>query len=427
MKYLKITNKGLLDSRLISLMGATTKREDETKIGEFGTGLKYSLAYFLQHNIDFKIFIGNDEIKVTTVKENIGEHSFEVVYVNGKQTSITTSMCHGWKNWYAIREIYCNALDEGEATYEISEEINPESDKTCFYIQLLPEIKEVYDNWHKYFSVGREAKYKGLNCKIYAGDANELIVYRNGIRVYYSDKTPCCFHYDFNFIEINEMREIKNTYALNFKISEALLTLKDTEALEYYLANVAGTFEAKIDYDYSWVEPSKNWYEALGDAKIIGAEYAKEAREMISESNIVLVEVPETLYKKLSREHKNVSALYISDSLHTYIEFKDEILDNRLVEAIQLLKESGYIFVDGVKFKTVAFVGHKILGTIHKEEKEIVLSEKLREMGLFELCTTLIEENEHLRTNYRDKTLEFQQHFINLYATELLKGQKQLV
>ena len=44
MKYLKIQNKGELDIRLISLMGGSTKTGDTTKIGRFGTGLKYTLS-----------------------------------------------------------------------------------------------------------------------------------------------------------------------------------------------------------------------------------------------------------------------------------------------------------------------------------------------------------------------------------------------
>lgn len=35
MKYLKIQNKGLLDIRLVALMGGTTKADNQYKIGQF--------------------------------------------------------------------------------------------------------------------------------------------------------------------------------------------------------------------------------------------------------------------------------------------------------------------------------------------------------------------------------------------------------
>ena len=58
MRYLKIQNNGLLDIRLVALMGGTTKSKDTFKIGQFGTGLKYTLAFLYRNNIDFKVFVG---------------------------------------------------------------------------------------------------------------------------------------------------------------------------------------------------------------------------------------------------------------------------------------------------------------------------------------------------------------------------------
>jgi len=65
-KYLKIQNKGLLDIRLVALMGGTTKGEDITKIGTFGTGLKYAITYLLRTGNNFKLFIGEKEVIFST-------------------------------------------------------------------------------------------------------------------------------------------------------------------------------------------------------------------------------------------------------------------------------------------------------------------------------------------------------------------------
>ena len=51
MKIIKITSKGEIDERAFSLLGASSKRDDNTKIGMFGSGLKYSLAYLLRKEI----------------------------------------------------------------------------------------------------------------------------------------------------------------------------------------------------------------------------------------------------------------------------------------------------------------------------------------------------------------------------------------
>ncbi|MEE9573481.1 MAG: hypothetical protein V3W20_10565, partial [Candidatus Neomarinimicrobiota bacterium] len=119
MKYLKITNKGELDIRLVSLMGGTTKSSDKFKIGQFGTGLKYVLAFMFRNNIDFKIFVGENECKIHTEIETIRNQDFEIICINNQRTSITTQMGEDWKAWMIIREIWCNALDEGDAQKNI--------------------------------------------------------------------------------------------------------------------------------------------------------------------------------------------------------------------------------------------------------------------------------------------------------------------
>ena len=79
MKYLRIANNGELDMRLVSLMGGTTKNRDEYKIGQFGSGLKYTLAYLLRRNLVFKIFIGEEAVKIGLETEVIRGEEFEII------------------------------------------------------------------------------------------------------------------------------------------------------------------------------------------------------------------------------------------------------------------------------------------------------------------------------------------------------------
>lgn len=152
MKYLKIQNNGELDIRLFSLMGGTTKSNDQFKIGQWGSGLKYSLAYLLKMNIDFKIFVGTSEIKIGTETESIRDEDFEIITVNGERTSITTNMGgNAWKPWTIVRELWCNALDEGGEVKETTSETMGIEGKTTFFIQITEEIREVIVNWGKYF------------------------------------------------------------------------------------------------------------------------------------------------------------------------------------------------------------------------------------------------------------------------------------
>jgi len=112
-KYILIQNDGEIESNSFELIGASTKRDDSTKIGFFGSGLKYSIAYMMRKGIDFRVFSGLNEFHFSTKKEQLKDQSFERICINGTLTSFPTTMGPNWEeDWFVLREIYCNALDE---------------------------------------------------------------------------------------------------------------------------------------------------------------------------------------------------------------------------------------------------------------------------------------------------------------------------
>lgn len=50
MKYIRIKNQWLIEPQALHLVGASTKRNDASKIGQFGSGNKYAMAYLLRNN-----------------------------------------------------------------------------------------------------------------------------------------------------------------------------------------------------------------------------------------------------------------------------------------------------------------------------------------------------------------------------------------
>ncbi len=144
MKYLKIKNNGELDIRLVALMGGTTKANDQYKIGQFGTGLKYTLAYLFRNNVEFKIFTGTKEVKLHLETETIKGEDFKIICIEGNRTSITTKMGNELQPWMIVRELYSNALDEGGAEYCLTDNSESEENTTCFYIELTPAFLQVY-------------------------------------------------------------------------------------------------------------------------------------------------------------------------------------------------------------------------------------------------------------------------------------------
>lgn len=418
MKYLKIQNDGLLDIRLVALMGGTTKADDVYKIGQFGTGLKYTLAFLYRNNIDFKIFSGTEQVALSLETEEIRGEQFEIICINGNRTSITTKMGEDWEAWMIIREIWCNALDEGGQHKELTETIEGEEGKTTFFIQIDSQIREVLNKWDTYFIHGNTPISDTQMYAIHPG-GESIRLYKNGVLIYEDKTRKAVFSYDIKCAQINELREYKG--ALSCDVSSALKSAKE-EAVRAFIETVTDDhFEGKT-LDYNWFNSfGETWREVIGNGKIIH----KEARQKIEAKGVKidltgLVEVPKKLYEALVNQFDGIGALRIADKVNEFFEIHDANLELRIKEGLAVLESCGYFIHPELTFVYGVFGSKDTLARVDLDKKEILVSEKLIDRPLFDVVATLIEENEHFKTGYSDESRDFQQHFINLFAKTLL-------
>lgn len=420
MKYLKIQNSGELDVRLISLMGGTTKKDNEYKIGKFGTGLKYTLAYLIRNNIDFKIFVGEREVKITTVAEEIRDTKFDILYIDGVRSSVTSNMGYDWKGWTIIRELWCNALDEGNAVRDITADLVGAAGTTTFYLQLTGEIQATLDNWNHYFIYDTEPIYVNEEKKfaVYP-PSDKLRIYKNGVLIHEEENKQGVFSYDLKTASINELREYKGYVEMD--LYEVISNL-DKKCIEIFLNNInSKCFEH--DMSYSWYgEFGSEWGEAIGQARIISRDDLKSLQSRgadIKEDEFVVL--PKSLADKLCNRFPSVSAVRRSERIQAFWETSDQDLEFKIKQALVILETCNYEIMPEVKFLYGIFGNPEVFGRVNLDTKEIMLSVELKRKPLREIVSVVIEENEHLRTGFGDLTRSFQTHFINLFTRELLE------
>jgi len=419
MKYLKIKNKGELDIRLIALMGGTTKSNDEFKIGQFGTGLKYTLAYLYRNNLDFKIFVGEKEVKLEIETEDIGGEIFEIICINGHRTSITTKMGYDWNAWMILRELWCNALDEGDAEKSEVSEMSGEENTTTFYIQIDNQIRSVLNDWRKYFIHGEQPIFSSEEYALYPS-GEHLCIYKQGVLIYENKDKKSVFSYDVKNAQINELRQFVGSPS---HVITNCLYICNEAAVRYFLETVTEQhYEGADSFDYSWYGSfSEAWKTVLGKGKLI---YQKIIDDLKARGNAVdmidKVVVPKVVYKALTKQFDGIGALRVASTIGEFYEDCDEHIENKIKQGLVILESCGYVMHPQLEFKYGFFEDKSVLARIHLSEKIIYVSKTLLQKPLFTIVGMLIEENEHFNTGMSDNTREFQQHFIDLYTRTLL-------
>jgi hypothetical protein len=309
-------------------MGGTTKSNNDYKIGQFGTGLKYTLAFLFRNNLDFKIFVGKKEVQISTEKELICGEVFEIICINGNRTSITTKMGEDWAAWMIVRELWCNALDEGGAKRDLVEgELEGEEETTTFYIQEDLQIRNVLKDWNKYFIHDAEVISENENYKLYPA-GNRLCIYKQGVLIFEHPEDKGLFSYDIANASINELRQFQETPSMHIAYA---LGGANENAITYLLNNITDDcFEGKMDFDW-YRSYGENWKKVIGNAKIIYPEVLKEieARGNFPDRAGLII-IPKSLHKFLSKQFDNISAVYVASKTGGFVEHFDEVIDNKI-------------------------------------------------------------------------------------------------
>lgn len=426
--YLKIQSVGEIETEAFTLIGASSKRNDASKIGYFGSGLKYSISALLRNNIDFKIFQGENEIKFETVNKSFRGEIYKAISVNGQETSMTTTM--GGTDWdlpfAPIREIYSNALDEDEdALLQKTINICGEKGLTSIFIEMNDNVNHFYENFELYFcNKNPNVLHSNEFISIYPAIKDDGIRYfRKGILCLHEDKVKSVFNYNSAHFEINESRVMSNKYAAKANIAKGFKICTDKSIIKTFIESLkggnAGFMEHTLDWSW-WQSFSNEWFEVCKNYKFIPAEMVMFAKPNQLEDRTIL---PKTLLISLFRQFSELDVLGLSekDDSADYIEdhSPSEILVNKVIDAVSLLNKTRYSHrLVNPNIIYANFIESNVLGLA--ENGKIILSVKLESNDINSIAKIIIEENEHNKSGYGDETRNFQNHLFDLYYDQLI-------
>ena len=413
-KYIKIKNAEEIGVNAFCLIGACTKRDDNSKIGFFGSGLKYALAVLLRNNISFDVYSGTKKFDFTVETEMFRDKPFNVIYVNGQKTSFTTDMGPEWKIWQAIREIYCNALDEKMPLLSQVDDIVPVAGETAFYIQTK-QIEEIITNWEKYFAIGRVAIVENNEYKVYRRYSEKVTLYRRGIRCSDMNKNSL---YDYNFrdIRINESRVV----AYNWETNELLAKLWSKIATPYmikqyfklYTSAHADCRDNSVEHSISWSYHgvfNDNWLNAVKGFLLIPFESAGFYKTQINTRKTIIL--PKSLIMFLKAQFQDDVESATVDFHSNHIVVKPSEKQTFLLQECMKFFEEVQMTIP-YEIQVVIFPDTKnLMGRIIDDK--ILLSTNVFDKGKKEIVETIIEEWAHLESGKADETRGFEQYLIN--------------
>lgn len=383
------SNPGHLDLRLLELFGASAK-DGANPIGQFGTGLKYSIAVALRNNFKLEIFSGLQHITFSTDKISIRDKDFQrVLYsiddAEPKPIGFTLDLGKNWEPWMILRELHSNALDEGGSSQFLSDnwtQVMMEEGKTKI---ILKGADHLWKEMPSIFLQGDADYISGNGVEIFRRPSEWI--YCKRVRV--QKRSTMELTYNLSDAELTEDRTVKDSYYFTSRLMQTLLNSNEIGLIDIALRGRQG------ETTFYMVTPASGT-RAYDLMMQWGAKNQLNAR-----------------YQEFYEEHIS--------SLPPQVIPWDEINFRRLKRAQGFLELAG-IQTDKYPIHLAKSVpGGSRLGCADTVDQKIYLSSNLMDQGLKQIAACLLEEILHLDTGMADLTYQFQNHIFNLLIGEMEK------
>lgn len=239
-------NPGLIDMSAVRTMGVNVKAEGS--FGRFGTGLKFSLAVILRNGGAITIYRGEQQHDVASKPVEIRGEPFDLVTIDGDEIGIATTLGRDWEPWMVLRELACNAMDEGGTFYRDDDDNGSMGhDETVITVDW-PALDEAYDDRGNLFLDRSEEPFISDQGKFEAWKRPSQFVYYRGIRAYKLHKQSMLTYNITAEQTLTEDRTLIGTYSLDQMIKEYMVKKADMEQVEAAITAPGEFHESEINY-----------------------------------------------------------------------------------------------------------------------------------------------------------------------------------
>ena len=400
-----IQSKNEIDVNALRLLGASVK--DEGAIGEFGSGWKYALACFMRNSITIRVFSGLNEIKITAQPSTFRDQQFDVIHINGEPTSITTRTGPKWTPKMAIREIWSNALDEGEAKKGYG--LSPMPGITTVMLEITSDVQDVLDNWDALF-IAQEEKPLFADDRYAIYPRHGYQFYRKGVWICEEQDKETIFSYDFgDAVKLPESRLV-SSYHCRSLIGYILTNCNEFSVWRtIFAAGGIRNVELESIYDtFLFSAPNAMRTAFLENYTHIGKNERKDTYNELITGQYKVFWCDSKSYSALKNIFPNIEEQFDLNDVYKIVPWMPEN-KKTLNEALSLLSRNLIIFPDDVTFHYVVGVdGKDIIALADINKKRCCLGvTAFRNKNM--LLKALVEEWTHLRHKVHDGTRE-QQH-----------------
>ncbi len=260
MKYLLIENKITepIDLAELTVLGASTSRGKEKKIGQFGSGFLYTLALFARKDLLSKTTLFLPEKFDFGTKKH--SETLKSIYMCSNELTLNLNISteFGIMDWHdvgmGIREFVSNAIDSGnDYSVKLVEDMEPLENHVRVYIELESEgeVLAYYNELPKHFLMLQDNYDENKQVLIKEeGSIRPARFYRKGVLVGEIGETSL-FDYNINDLSLKESRII-DSYEAEKKAAIAVKHA-DKETLKHYLMYIMANekfFERKFNSYY---------------------------------------------------------------------------------------------------------------------------------------------------------------------------------